>query len=209
MTKGQVKKVKKKTSGCRILRFTNESRGFEYGLMVQNPGGKEKSGWARFGDAEARSHLNLHAGHYALKSRVLNWDQPDKTDVLFTIEKPDGEEVTAQTYTPANNIGGNTANIFSNGKGKTFEFDIPETGDYVLSFYTAAVKNADFVIGMATLDAKSFVETGIQEIVRENKRLEKSGCYDLRGRQISESHLTNGQLRPGLYIIDGRKVVIR
>lgn len=28
------------TSGCRLLRFTNESRGFEYGLFVQSPSGR-------------------------------------------------------------------------------------------------------------------------------------------------------------------------
>lgn len=30
------------SNGCRLLHFTNTKRGFEYGLLVQNPGGKEK-----------------------------------------------------------------------------------------------------------------------------------------------------------------------
>ena len=197
------------TTGCRILHFTNSQRGFEYGLFVQNPGGKEKAAWARFGDEKASSHLTLHAGHYILKSRLLNWNQPEHTSVIFTIENLNGEEVTSQTYTPTNNIGGDTGNKFSNGKGKTFEFDIPETGDYILSFYTDAVKNADFVVGMATLEAKSFSETGIQNISLDDKHSSKNGCYDLSGRRVSENELLNGQLKPGLYIINGRVVAIK
>ena len=193
------------SSGCRILHFTNTQRAFEYGLMVQNPGGKEKSAWAKFGDPSARSYMTLHAGHYVLRTRLINWDQPEHTPVIFTIEDLNGEEVTAQTYTPTINIGGDTANKFSSGRGKTFEFDIPETGDYVLSFYTAAEKNADFVLGMATLEAKSFIITGIKEIDHSDNHDSPSGddkCFDLSGRKID-----NRKLSSGLYIINGRKVV--
>ncbi len=199
------------SSGCRLLHFTNESRSFEYGLLVQNPGGKEKSAWARFGDQTARSHMTLHAGQYSLKSRVCNWDQPEFTQVIYTIEDLNGQEVATKTFTPTNNIGGNASNKFSSGRGKTFDFDIPETGDYVFTIYTDAVKNADFVLGMATLQAKSFVESGINEIKTQPEDVPsgKNGCYDLSGRRISGSKTSNGQLKPGLYIIDGRKIVIR
>ena len=198
------------TSGSRILRFTNESRGCDYGLLIQNAGGKEKNAWARFGDAKARSHMTLHAGHYALRSKAYNWNQPDHTAVIYAIENLDGEEVTSFSYMPTINIGGDTGNKFSSGRTKTlFEFDIPETGDYVLTIYADAVKNADFVLPMATLDAKSFSVTGIEEISNDDNLGTKYGCFDLSGRRITESQMENGQLKPGIYIIDGRKVVIR
>ena len=198
------------SSGCRLLHFTNTKRGFEYGLLVQNPGGKEKKAWAKFGDNAARSHMTLHAGHYSIKSRVCNWDRPDFTSVLYTIEDLNGQEVASKTFTPTINIGGDTGNSFSGGIGQTFDFDIPETGEYVFTVYTDAVKNADFVLGMGTLQAKSFVTSGIKEISTQAENVEpgKSGCYDLSGRRISENNITNG-LKPGLYIIDGRKVIIR
>ena len=199
------------TSGCRLLHFTNETKAFEYGLMVQNPGGNEKAAWARFGDNAARSHMTLHTGHYALRSRVCNWDQPNLSPVIYTIEDLNGNEVASKTFTPAKNIGGNTANRFTSGKGQTFEFYIPETGDYVFTIYTDAVKDADFVLGMATLDVNDFSETGIQELdmMNNDDMPSKEGCFDLSGRKITERMLSNGQLKPGIYIIDGRKIVIQ
>ena len=198
------------TSGCRLLHFTNETKAFEYGLMVQNPGGNEKA-WARFGDNAARSHMTLHTGHYALRSRVCNWDQPNLSPVIYTIEDLNGNEVASKTFTPAKNIGGNTANRFTSGRGQTFEFYIPETGDYVFTIYTDAVKDADFVLGMATLDVNDFSETGIQELdmMNNDDMPSKEGCFDLSGRKITERMLSNGQLKPGIYIIDGRKIVIQ
>ena len=189
------------TSGCRLLRFTNEQRSFEYGLMVANPGGKEKAAWAKWGDAEARSRMTLHAGHYKLKTRLLNWNCPDFSPVIFTIERPNGEEVAYESYTPVKNIGGNTANAFSNGRGKTFEFDIYQTGDYVLSFYAGAEKNADFVLGMATLQAVSFCESGISEIENSPKTVEDV-VFDLQGRKVTTP-------QKGMYIVNGKKVVFK
>ena len=196
------------TSGNRLLHFTNESRGFEYGLLVQNPRGREKAEFARYGDESARSHMTLHAGQYTLKYILCNWDQPEFTPVIIAIEDTNGQEVASETFTPTVNIGGNTANKFSSGRGRTFNFEIPETGNYVLSYYTDAIAYADFVLGFSTLQVKSFDETGLQEISHENPQSQKNGCFDLSGRKIEESKLENAQLKPGIYIIGGKKVVI-
>ena len=196
------------TSGNRLLHFTNESRGFEYGLLVQNPRGREKAEFARYGDESARSHMTLHAGQYTLKYILCNWDQPEFTPVIIAIEDTNGQEVASETFTPTVNIGGNTANKFSSGRGRTFNFEIPETGNYVLSYYTDAIPYADFVLGFSTLQVKSFDETGLQEISHENPQPQKNGCFDLSGRKIEESKLENAQLKPGIYIIGGKKVVI-
>ncbi len=196
------------TSGNRLLHFTNESRGFEYGLLVQNPRGREKAEFARYGDESARSHMTLHVGQYTLKYILCNWDQPEFTPVIIAIEDTNGQEVASETFTPTVNIGGNTANKFSSGRGRTFNFEIPETGNYVLSYYTDAIAYADFVLGFSTLQVKSFDETGLQEISHENPQPQKNGCFDLSGRKIEESKLKNAQLKPGIYIIGGKKVVI-
>ena len=195
------------TSGCRILHFTNENRAFEYGLLVQNAKGVENAAWAKFGDNSARSYMKLHAGSYSLKSRVCNWNRPEFSPVTYTIETLSGERIASQVFNINKNIGGKTDTGFSLGKGQTFNFDIKTTGDYVFCIYADAAKNADFVLSMAKLTVKAFTASGIEEI--ERSPLEKEGCYDLSGRKMDESKVMSGQLKPGLYIIGGQKVVIK
>jgi poly(3-hydroxybutyrate) depolymerase len=191
------------TSGPRTLHFTNSTKAFTYGLLVQNTSGKEKAAWARFGDEAGRSHLTLHAGHYVLKYKVCNWNKAEFTPVTLSIEDTDGQEVASQTYTPTVNIGGKTDNKFTGVEQQTFEFDITKTGDYVIAFYADASRNADFVLGQASIQVKEFFSTGIHDI-SASKASASSHAYDLGGRRVDKGHL-----KRGIYIIDGRKVVIQ
>ena len=191
------------TDGPRILHFTNSTKAFEYGLLVQNATSKEKAAWAKFGVKAGRSALTLHAGHYIIKYKVCNWNRPEFSPVTLAIENLDGQEMASQTYLPTVNIGNNTGNKFSGVQQQTFEFDIAETGDYVIVFYTDAARNADFVLGSINIQASSFVPTGINERLSSDTR-RPTAVYDLTGRKLSAE-----QLKRGLYIIDGRKTVIR
>ncbi len=191
------------TTGPRILRFTNSTRAFEYGLLVQNATANAKAAWARFGDKTGRSLLTLHAGHYAVKYRLCNWNQPDFKPVTIAIETPDGQEVASKSYTPTVNIGGNTANRFTGVTLQSFEFDIAETGDYIITFYTDAERNADFVLGVVSIQAMTFYTSGILQPSNDSP-FGQHGCFDLSGRQLSREGL-----KPGVYIIDGRKTVVR
>ena len=195
------------TSGCRLLRFTSSKKAFTYGLLVQNNTTKEKNAWARFGDEKGRSHLTLHAGTYALKYKVCNWNQPEFTPVTVAIEDLNGTEVASQVYTPTVNIGNNVANEFTGVTQQTFEFNIPETGDYVIVFYADGKKNADFVLGQAIIQPKSFVATGIKEISSSSSsklHTRSDEAYDLSGRRLDKT-----QLKRGIYVIGGRKTVVR
>lgn len=55
------------------------------------------------------------------------------------------------------------------------------------------------------------ITSGIMEMKGEGVRSEKGGgmVYDLSGRQMGKGRLSNGQLPSGLYIVNGRKVVIK
>ena len=150
----------------------------------------------------------LHAGSYALSYRIFNWNQPEFTPVTIVIERPDGQQVASKIYTPTKNIGGNTANAFSSGRTQKFEFDINQTGYYVIVFYTDATKNADFVAGKLTLKLKESHTSGIMD-VRENKEEIKGGVYDLQGRRIKDFGIPNSELKKGLYIVNGKKVIIK
>ena len=190
------------SSGPRLLHFTHENRAIEYGLLVQNTAGKEKGAYAKFGVKKARSTVTLYAGHYALKYRLYNWNQPESSPVIIVIEDANGEEVASKTYKPTVNIGGKTDKAFGGARQQTFEFDINYPGEYVVAFYTDAAKNADFVLGLVSLQAKEYTITGISDIHRE--AIDHHRYYDLYGRRVEE-----GQLQPGIYILDGRKIVIR
>jgi hypothetical protein len=190
------------TSGNRILRFTNSSKGFEYGLLVQNTIGKEKSAWAKFGNKNARSTMTLYGGHYLFRYKICNWNQPSFSPVTIVIEDTNGNEVASQVYTPTSNIGNDVSNKFS-ATLQNFEFDIPETGDYVLAIYANSAKNSDFVLGQAYLQAKSFLATGITNVTKDEKR-HSSDAYDLSGRRVNKE-----LLKSGLYIINGRKTLVR
>ena len=198
------------TNGTRLLRFTNSVKAFEYGLLVQNTTGKEKAAWAKFGVKNARSALTLHVGRYALKHKLCNWDQPEFTPVIISIQKANGEEVAADTITPTVNIGGNVANKFTRMTMEIFEFTIPETDDYVIVLYADATRNADFLLGQLTLQGVEYGTTDIKGIAdfgetnRQSVNPKTVNPIDLNGRQLRP-----GQLKRGPYIINGRKVIIR
>lgn len=201
------------TSGPRILRFTNESRGLDYGLLIQNATGKEKAAWAKFGVKNARSTMLLQEGHYSIGYKLYNWNQPEFSPVTIAIEDPDGQEVASKTVTPTKNIGGVTDGRFSALRTQKYEFDIPKTGEYVLAFYADAAKDADFVLGYASIQANDYLSVGIRET--ENLTMDHSpskagsGYYDLQGRPIENGKTVNRKLLKGIYIKDGRKMVVR
>jgi poly(3-hydroxybutyrate) depolymerase len=189
-------------SGPRILHFTNATRGFEYGLLVQNTAGKEKGAWAKFGVGTARSTMTLRPGRYALKYRLYNWNRPEFSPVTIAIESADGQTVASKSYTPTRNIGGNAGNAFSGIRTQTFEFEISQTDNYVIAFYADAEKNADFVLGVVSIQAKEFAATGIRELPVSADR--PSVFYDLSGRRLQIV-----PQQPGIYIINGRKTVVK
>lgn len=199
------------TDGCRILHFTATSRGMDYGLLVQNARSKAKAAWAKYGVSAARSTLTLHAGHYAIKYKVCNWDQPEFSPVTLAILDASGQEVATETYTPTINIGGNTANKFAKLTQQIFEFDIANTGDYIICFYTDGARNADFVLGQVVLQAKEFA-TGIKFVDMQSvgsTEVDDKGFYDLNGRWIADGKKPITSLHPGIYIKNRRKILVK
>ena len=191
------------TNGPRLLHFTNEQRGMEYGLLVQNSAGKEKAAFAKFGVSKGRSNMMLSAGRYTVRYRLYNWNRPDFSPITVVIEDANGQEVASKVCTPTKNIGGKTSNAFPGVRQPTFEFYITQPGYYVIAFYADAEKNADFVLGVPMITAKEYGEAGIENIVNSEEVRDKS-YYDLNGRRLSAqpSH-------PGIYITGGKTVVIK
>ena len=192
------------TTGPRLLHFTNEQRGLDDGLLVQNTAGKEKAAWAKFGAADGRSTMLLHAGSYTLSHRIYNWNNAEFKPVTIAIERPDGETVASTVYTPTRNIGGNVANAFGGIRTQKFTFDINETGYYVLVFYTDAARNADFVAGKLSLKMTESHETGIETIRQLDNLQFDNVVYDLQGRRVKRE-----EMKRGIYIVNGRKILFK
>jgi hypothetical protein len=134
--------------------------------------------------------------------------------VTVAVLNSSGQEVASQTFTPTVNIGGDTANKFARITAQAFNFEITETDNYVIAFYTDEAKNSDFVLSAVTLLAKEFTPTGISEVKLSpsggqvfgqsngvQRELHKS--YDLSGREV------NGVLPRGIYIVNGQKVAVQ
>ncbi len=191
------------TNGPRLLHFTNETRGMEYGLLVQNSAGKEKAAFAKFGVSKARSNMMLSAGRYTLRYRLYNWNHPEFSSITIVIEDANGQEVASKVCTPTKNIGGNTSNAFG-GVRQTFDFNITQPGYYVIAFYTDAEKNADFVLGVPMITAKEYGEAGITTLNGERETVNDNNWYTLDGRRLSAQ-----PSRPGTYITGGKTVVVK
>lgn len=195
--------------GPRAVHFTATTRGFEYGLLVQNGLSRAKASWAKFGVKAAGSTLSLYPGHYTLKYKICNWNKPEFTPVTICIEKRNGQEVASQEYTPTVNIGGDVANKFGGVRQQEFEFDIPATGEYVIAIYTGPSRGDDFVLGQLILTVGEFYTTGIRDLRpngSEGSAIQPSGSntFDILGR-----HLPQAPSKPGIYVIDGRKKVVK
>ena len=194
------------SSGCRVLQFTGSTKGFAYGLYIRNINGKTKQGWAKYGLSDGGTILSLAPGHYTLKYKICNWNMSDFGPVELNIEKLTGNiSIASQEYIPNINIGNVASNNFSSPQQQIFEFDITEQGDYVIAIYSAASEWSDCIIGQLILTANSYVNTSINEssLRLDNNGKEGNTVYDLLGRRV------NTPTKPGLYINNGRKMLVK
>jgi poly(3-hydroxybutyrate) depolymerase len=192
------------SSGCRVLQFTGTSKGFNYGLYFRNINGKANQGWAKYGLSDGGSTLSLAPGHYTLKYKICNWNMENFGSVGIRIEKrTGGTTIVSQTYTPNINIGNVASNNFSSPAQQTFEFDITEQGDYVIAIYSADSEWSDCIIGQLSLTANSYVATGIKEL--NHLQPQTDALYNLSGFRIKN----DCQLRKGIYIRNGKKLLIK
>ena len=187
------------SQGCRVLKFTGASRGFDYGLYFRNKNGQAHQGWAKYGLSDGGTTLSLAPGHYTLKYKICNWNMADFGQVELSVEKRTGStSIASQTYTPNINIGNTASNNFGSPEQQTFEFDVTDQGDYVIAIYSAASGWSDCIVGQLSLTADSYSPTAIRTI---RDLQDKTGTiYDLQGRQVTT-------LSKGIYIKNGKKFI--
>ena len=190
------------SSGCRVLQFTGNPRGLDYGLYFRNINGGAHQGWAKFGLADGGTTLHLHPGHYTLKYKVCNWNMSDYGAVDICIEQRSGTSIASQTYTPDVNIGNVASNSFGNLVQQTFEFDVTEPSNYVIAIYSAPASWSDCIVGQLILSVNSYA-TAIATPSVDRRLSSSSIVCDLQGRQVSYPS------QPGIYIVNGKKMVVK
>ena len=146
-------------SGSRVFQFTGAEKSFAWGLYTRNVTGKEKVGYARFGDEKSSMALILNPGNYQILTNIVNWNRPEFSPVTVAVETIDGQQVFAETFTPTVNVGNTASNNFPGSSVRTISFDIHEKGRYAVTFYTADAPWADLVVGPTAITRKGNVST--------------------------------------------------
>ena len=85
-----------------------------------------------------------------------------------------------------------------------YDGPITFSGDMILKAYAVAPGYADSEIAEYRYYLTSIIDTTIDKTV-----MLKKGVYDLQGRKLSDSILTKGRMKKGIYIINGEKVVVK
>ena len=186
------------SSGSRVFHFTGEQHDIEWGLYTRNVTGGKRAGYARFGEKTTKTTMTCYPGNYQLYTKMINWNQPDFSPITIAVETIDGQEIYAYTFTPTVNAGNAASNSFSGTATQSFAFDIMEKGRYVISFYTADAPWADLVVGQTAFrrnGAISGISSPASFFVPET-------YYNLSGQRVKT-------LKKGLYIIDGRKIIVK
>ena len=189
--------------GCRILEMTGSKKDFRYGLYVRNKNGKHNAGYAKYGLTGTDATLSLAPGHYVMKYKIYNWNRPEFAPVTVAIENRAGtKSLATQEYTPTVNIGNTASNSFNSVVQQSFEFDITDQGDYAVAVYAADSEWSDFIIGQLSLTYQG-AATGIQTVAAEpSTSTNQDVTYDLQGRRVADK-------RPGLYIRNGKKLLVK
>ena len=163
------------------------------------------AGWTTYDSSERR--IGYSSG-YSSGCRVLQFTGSSRgfnyglyfRNINGNEKRTGSTSIASQTYTPDINIGNVASNNFASPQQQSFEFDISEQGDYVIAIYSAPTGWSDCIVGQLILTANSYVSTGIPST---RNKIQDNKIYDLQGHKIN--HTT----KAGIYIQNGKKVVIK
>ena len=162
--------------------------------------------------------LSLEPRWYRLTFVTAAWKSTPKfcAQIMTT-----GGDVIAQsdTYTARPNANGNTSANLSTATEYTLDFEIPSKGNYIIRFtnMTADTGGLDEFLLLECRVNTTSDPTGI-DAVNEIDLARNGSVFDLSGRRIALPEGTtlnpsgnglNGSLPKGIYIIDGRKVLVK
>ena len=153
--------------------------------------------------------LTLEPGDYRLTFAMAAWKESPKYKVSIIDAATETVIASSDTFTATPNASGETSANLTSTAEHELEFTVETEGDYVISFSdeTTAGGLHEFLLLECRLNR--IMTVGIREMEQWNDFTNSPSSYrqipfDLSGRKI-----TNGTRPRGLYVKDGRKVVIK
>ena len=187
-------------------------------------------GWTTFANADYALDFASVDGLTAYQITDQTGKVITKSEVTSAVQKNTGlllNGTAGTTYTipvaasgtalSGNKLVAGTGSAISMASGHTYYVLTYEDGDAQFKKLTSAVA---VPVGKAYLDFPTIIEarsidiegdgtTGINMVNGEGLKVNGSGVYDLSGRFIGQWSMVNGQLKPGLYIVNGKKVILK
>jgi hypothetical protein len=158
-------------------------------IKKPRPRAPRKEGYGMI--ADEGSDAETLTGEYSIKDLFVNF-KPLSGAYTITVIDANDQEVYHKEVQTDNVIALNTA-----------------LSTYAPGTYTLTVENAEEAY-TATFILDD--ETAVHDLPSDamvNSNPVNGKCYDLSGRQIPQSTFLNHQLKRGIYIRDGKKIVVR
>jgi uncharacterized repeat protein (TIGR02543 family) len=149
-------------------------------------------------------------------NKIESGQVPANTPVVLYKEDADGTAIDVPVIASADAVGSNDLHV-SDGTADGEDIYVLSKQNNVVGFYKweGDAIPAGKVYFQASNPSREFLGftfgdevQGISGITNDELRI-TNGVYDLQGRRVSESGISNSELKPGLYIVNGKKVLVK
>lgn len=182
--------------GPRIMSFSPEGM-MTYGFYFRT--GTSGAGYVSYGE-DSKSRLTLEPGDYTLYFSTVGWKV--KPSITATVQKVGGANAGSVNATPQSIISANgSSSRITSTTDKKIDFTVTETGNYILKWQVAKASTS---LNEAIVGNIKLVKHATTAIIPLPAATTEDGVmYDLSGRRVKDA------AHPGIYISNGKKVMIR
>ena len=184
--------------GPRIMSFSVEGA-MPYAFYFRAP--TSGTGYVSYGE-ETAYPLYLTPGQYTLSYSLVGWkaNQSVITQVLKGTKR-----IALSTVTSGSNVSANGSSVrITSTTDRELNFEVTEAGNYILKWQMAAASAGYKEMLLGNVKLVRHEATGIDRVVGVGSSDHANEpIYDIHGRCVT------APLRPGFYIVGGKKVIVR
>lgn len=180
--------------GPRLMSFSAEGD-MTYGFYFRSEGSGD--GYITYGE-KSNYRLTLAPGQYTMKYSVVGWKA--NPTVTAAVRTTSGTQIVSKNTIPKSNVSATGVRITSSTDDE-LDFTLTATTNCVLKFSLPQSSDGFKEILIGNIALLKHEATGIVNINADERHSEV--MYDLSGRKV------NGAAHHGVYIMNGRKVVVK